>query len=73
LLRAHPPFLVSKPRANEGPAQPLALPASMPSTLRSQGSTLRQIADQLNRLNQTTRGGKPWNQVQANYGSWERC
>lgn len=33
--------------------------------LRGQGQTLRQIAEQLNRLNQTTRTGKPWNQVQV--------
>jgi DNA invertase Pin-like site-specific DNA recombinase len=34
-------------------------------SLRNQGSTLRQIAGQLNSLKQTTRSGKPWNAVQV--------
>jgi DNA invertase Pin-like site-specific DNA recombinase len=34
-------------------------------SFRSQGATLRQIAEQLNALKQTTRTGKPWNQVQV--------
>jgi DNA-binding CsgD family transcriptional regulator len=33
--------------------------------LRSEGLSLRQIADRLNQDGHTTRRGKPWNQVQV--------